>query len=88
MAYELEQFEIKVILIEPWVIKTNLEIKSGIRVSSTHSHNANSPYGEITGKRIAGLKSSFENSSSSPIEVAKVVLKAIISRKPYLRSDR
>jgi hypothetical protein len=43
------------------------------------------PYGEITGKRIAGLKSSFENSSSSPIEVAKVVLKAIISGKPYLR---
>jgi hypothetical protein len=42
------------------------------------------PYGEITGKRIAGLKSSFENSSSS-IEVAKVVLKAIISGKPYLR---
>jgi hypothetical protein len=35
------------------------------------------PYGEITGKRIAGLKSSFENSSSSPIEVAKVVLKRL-----------
>jgi len=41
MAHELEQFKIKVILIEPWVIKTNLEIKLGIRVSSTHSDNAN-----------------------------------------------
>ncbi|MDQ4022767.1 MAG: hypothetical protein M3224_03470 [Thermoproteota archaeon] len=41
MAHELEQFEIKVIFIEPWVIKTNLEIKLG-RVSSTHSDNANS----------------------------------------------
>jgi hypothetical protein len=54
-----------------------LEIKLGIRVSSTHSHNANSPYGEITRKRVAGLKSSFENSSSSSIEVAKVVLKRL-----------
>ena len=52
----LEQFDIKVIIIESWVIKANLEIKLGIRVSSTHSDNANTPYGEITGKRIAGLK--------------------------------
>jgi hypothetical protein len=84
MAHELEQFKIKVIPIGPWEIKTNLERKLGIRVSSTHSDNANKPYGEITRKRIAGLKSSFENSSSSPIEVAKVFSKAIISGKPYL----
>jgi hypothetical protein len=84
----LEQFDIKVIIIESWVIKANLEIKLGIRVSSTHILLIVImllPYGEIIGKRIAGLKSSFENSSSSPIEVAKVVLKAIISGKPYLR---
>jgi len=41
MAHELEQFKIKVLLIEPWEIKTNLEIKLGIRVSSTHNDNAN-----------------------------------------------
>ena len=41
MTHELEQFKIKVILIEPWVIKTNLEIRLG-SVSSTHSDNANS----------------------------------------------
>ena len=33
MAHELEQFKIKVILIEPWEIKTSLERKLGIRVS-------------------------------------------------------
>jgi hypothetical protein len=36
---------------------------------------------------IAGLRSKFENGSSQ-IEVAKVILKAIMSGKPYLRSDR
>ena len=41
IAHELELFEIKVIFVEPWVIKTNLEIKLG-RVSSIHSDNANS----------------------------------------------
>ena len=41
MAHELEQFKIKVIPIGPWEIKTNLERKLGIRVSSTHSDNAN-----------------------------------------------
>jgi hypothetical protein len=43
------------------------------------------PIWRDNGKEDCRLKVSFENSSSSPIEVAKVVLKVIISGKPYLR---
>lgn len=76
MAYEIEQFGIKVILIEPGVIKTNFDknLKIGKRVTIDH----NSSYREMTQKRISGFKPRFE-SGSPPIEVAKVILKAITS---------
>ena len=40
MAYEVEQFGIKVILVEPGVIKTNFanNIKIGKRVNNSSSH--------------------------------------------------
>src|SRR5919202_6664628 len=49
MAYELEQFGIKVILVEPGVIKTNFDsnLKIGKNVSTTNGNN-NSPYADIT----------------------------------------
>jgi NAD(P)-dependent dehydrogenase (short-subunit alcohol dehydrogenase family) len=76
MAYEIEQFGIKVILIEPGVIKTNFDnnLKIGKRVSIT----PNSSYSDMTQKRISGFKPRFE-SGSPPLEVAKVILKAITS---------
>ncbi|MGZ5509480.1 MAG: SDR family oxidoreductase [Nitrososphaeraceae archaeon] len=76
MAYEVEQFGIKVILIEPGVIKTNFDnnLKIGKRVSIV----LNSSYAEMTQKRISGFKPRFE-SGSPPIEVATVILKAITS---------
>jgi NAD(P)-dependent dehydrogenase (short-subunit alcohol dehydrogenase family) len=84
MAYEVEQFGIKVILIEPGVIKTNFDknLKIGKKVSiSTTTNNSNSPYADITEKRIAGFKPRFESGPSS-IEVAKVILKAFTSKNP------
>lgn len=76
MACEVEQFGIKVILIEPGVIKTNFDnnLKIGKRVSIV----PNSSYAEMTQKRISGFKPRFEN-GSPPIEVATVILKAITS---------
>jgi NAD(P)-dependent dehydrogenase (short-subunit alcohol dehydrogenase family) len=77
MAYEIEQFGIKVILIEPGVIKTNFDnnLKIGKRVTIDH----NSSYAEMTQKRISRFKPRFE-SGSPPTEVAKVILKAITSK--------
>ena len=79
MAYELDQFGTKVILIEPGVIKTNFDhnLKLGKKVSTTNDRN--SPYADITEKRIAGFKPRFENGIPA-IEVAKVILKAITSK--------
>jgi NAD(P)-dependent dehydrogenase (short-subunit alcohol dehydrogenase family) len=84
MAYEVEQFGIKVILIEPGVIKTNFDknLKIAKKASNnTTTNDSNSPYADITEKRIAGFKPRFE-SGSSPIEVAKVILKALTSKNP------
>jgi NAD(P)-dependent dehydrogenase (short-subunit alcohol dehydrogenase family) len=82
MAYELEHFGIKVILIEPGVIKTNFDsnLKVGKSVyTNVTTNDRSSPYADITEKRIAGFKPRFEN-GLAPIEVAKVILNAITSR--------
>lgn len=76
IAYEIEQFGIKVILIEPGVIKTNFN--NNIKVGERVAINSNSPYGEMTQKRISRFKPRFE-SGTPPIEVAKVILKTITS---------
>ncbi|MFL6458702.1 MAG: SDR family oxidoreductase [Nitrososphaeraceae archaeon] len=89
MAYELEHFGIKVILIEPGVIKTNFDsnLKVGKSVyTNVTTNDRSSPHADITRKRIAGFKPRFEN-GLAPIEVAKVILNAITSRNvpPELR---
>ena len=79
MAYEIEQFGIKIILIEPGVIKTNFD--NNLKIGKRVHNNQNSSYAEMTQKRINGFKSRFENGSPS-IDVAKVILKAITSENP------
>lgn len=88
MAFEIEQFGIKLILIEPGLIKTNFG--NNLKIGKSLSSNPNSPYAEITQKRVSGFKPRFENGSSA-IEVAKVILKAVTSENPpklrYLVGD-
>lgn len=79
IAYEIEQFGIKVILIEPGVIKTNFD--NNLKIGKRVHNNQNSSYAEMTQKRITGFKSRFENGSPS-IDVAKMILKAITSENP------
>ena len=81
MAYELEPFGIKVILVEPGVIKTN--IANGM-VIAEKSQNPNSPYFKIMRKMSTSFEHMLEN-ASSPDVVAKVVLKAVTSENPSLR---
>jgi NAD(P)-dependent dehydrogenase (short-subunit alcohol dehydrogenase family) len=76
IAYEIEEFGIKVILIEPGVIKTNFN--NNIKIGKKVTNDSNSPYGEMTQKRISRFKPRFE-SGTPPIEVAKVILKTITS---------
>ncbi len=81
MAYELEPFGIKVVLVEPGFIKTN--IGNNI-VTAKKSQDANSPYSQLTEKMVSFIEHGLEAGSPSDV-VAKVVLKAVRSENPNLR---
>ncbi len=82
LAYELEPLGIKLILIEPGVTKTNfnnnLKIGSKVVVDLVNKGEKESPYAEITKRRLTGFKSRFEN-GSLPIDVAESILHCIRS---------
>ncbi len=84
ISYELEQFGIRVVLIEPGFIRTNLINSSN---SEKRALNPSSPYFSLMQKVENHFKSRMENvsSSSPPDEVAKVILQAITSKNPQLR---
>lgn len=81
MSYEVEPFGIKVILIEPGVIKTNFFNSS---VLAKKSKDPNSPYARL----MKGMENSINKmmeKGSTPQYVADVVLHAITSESPKLR---
>jgi NAD(P)-dependent dehydrogenase (short-subunit alcohol dehydrogenase family) len=78
MAYELEPFGIRVVLVEPGVIRTNFV--NGL-VAAKKSQDPNSPYSQIMQKMAASFESLLENGSSADV-VAKVVLNAVTSENP------
>ena len=84
IAYEVEQFGIRVVIIEPGFIRTNL-INSG--ASPKRALDPKSPYFSLMEKVENHFKSMMENvsSSSSAEEVAKVILQAVRSENPDLR---
>ncbi len=93
LKYEVQDFGIHVILIEPGVIKTNFikNLKIGKQVITSENGNVNAntsnadlPYAEITKKRISAFKPRFEK-GSSPKEVADTILEAVTSDKPKFR---
>jgi len=81
IAYDLDQFGIKVILIEPGVIKTNFD--SGMVVAKK-SQDGSSPYFNMTQKMDAVFRQLIRN-SSPPSLVADVVVQAVKSENPNLR---
>jgi len=78
MSYELEPFGIKVVVVEPGVIRTN--IVNGMVVAKK-SQDPNSPYLQIIQKMATVLENMMEN-GSPPDLVAKVVLNAVTSETP------
>ena len=81
MAYELDQFGIKVILIEPGVIRTNI---SNSIVTAKKAQDSSSPYSQMMQKMDNNFKKFTENASSADV-VANVVLEAATSENPRLR---
>jgi len=81
MSYELEPFGIKVVVVEPGVIRTN--IVNGMVVAKK-SQDPDSPYLQIIQKMATVLENMMEN-GSPPDLVAKVVLNAVTNESPTLR---
>jgi NAD(P)-dependent dehydrogenase (short-subunit alcohol dehydrogenase family) len=81
IAFELEPFGIRVILVEPGVIRTNFA--NGM-VIAKKAQDPNSPYSQIMQKMSANWQHMMENASDAKL-VAQVVLNAITSKDSQLR---
>jgi short-subunit dehydrogenase len=79
LQYEVDQFGIKIILVQPGIIKTNFFDNI---LKTKRASDPTSPYSELLQRRINRVKTMFEN-STAPEEV--VVLNAITSITPELR---
>lgn len=81
MAYELEPFGIKVILIEPGVVRTNI---GNSTVIAKKAQDLSSPYSQMMQKIGNNFKHMSENASTVDV-VSNIVLEAATSANPHLR---
>jgi NAD(P)-dependent dehydrogenase (short-subunit alcohol dehydrogenase family) len=81
MSYELEPFGIRMVIVEPGVIKTNI---FNSVVVAKKSQDPNSPYSQIMQNMASAFEEMIKN-ASSPELVAKVVFNAVINENPNLR---
>jgi short-subunit dehydrogenase len=81
LQYEVEQFGIKIILIEPGAIKSNFF--NNLKMASK-TERPDSPYTQMMQKLNTGFSFILE-SAPLPVEVAKVIVKAVTSEHPELR---
>jgi short-subunit dehydrogenase len=81
IAYELEPFGIKVVLIEPGPVGSNFMKGSVLPKTAL---DARSPYSELVQKVNAKITSQHEN-ATSPEEVAKIIVQAILTERPEFR---
>lgn len=83
MSYELEPFGIKVVIIEPGVIRTNFK-KNSVMSKKSLDNSSISPYSTIIQKIDSSISSIIEH-ATPPEDVAKAILHAITSNNPELR---
>jgi NAD(P)-dependent dehydrogenase (short-subunit alcohol dehydrogenase family) len=81
MAYELEPFGIKVVLIEPGFIKTNF---ANAMVLAKKAQDPSSPYSEMM-QRIQANSNEMAKNASSVDVVSKAILEAVTRKSPNLR---
>lgn len=79
MSYELKQFGIKIVLIEPGVINTNFAF-----VTPKKALEANSSYSQLMNKLEENLFSTISN-GTPPKDVATVILRSITEESPEHR---
>jgi NAD(P)-dependent dehydrogenase (short-subunit alcohol dehydrogenase family) len=84
MSYEVEQFGIKVILIEPALVISDFHNNAKIVIKSDKAANS-SPYTQTMNKMFEAYKQVVEEYKMPAEEVAKVILNATISANPDQR---
>jgi len=84
IAYELEPFGIKIILIEPGAVVSNFWKNMKAATKPSESESADSPYGQMKIKISESLKRTVQN-AMHPSEVAKAILEAVTSDNPDFR---
>jgi NAD(P)-dependent dehydrogenase (short-subunit alcohol dehydrogenase family) len=82
MRYELKEFGINIVIIEPGVIKTN--IVENLKTADIRSRSK-SPYSDLIERVSKGFGKMMDNSSSPPKLVAEAILNAITSKEPEIR---
>ena len=82
MRYELKEFGINIVIIEPGVIKTN--IVENLKTADIRSRSK-SPYADLIERVSKGFEKMMDNSSSPPKLVAEAILNAITSKEPEIR---
>jgi len=81
ISYELDQFGIKVVLIEPGFIKTNF---SNAMAIAKKAQDPSSPYSPMM-QKVQTSSNEMAKSASSVDVVSKAILKAVTSERPNLR---
>ena len=81
MSYELDPFGIRVILIEPGVVRTNI---GNSTVIAKKAQDPSSPYSQMMKRMGNNFKHMSENASTVDV-VSNIVLEAATSANPHLR---
>ena len=81
IAYELEPFGIRVVLVEPGVVKTNF---ANDMVFAKNANEPNSPYLQMMQRMGGNWQYMVENGSSAEL-VARVIIDAIMSKDGNIR---
>jgi NAD(P)-dependent dehydrogenase (short-subunit alcohol dehydrogenase family) len=81
MGYELEQFGIKVVLVEPGVVRTNF---GDNMVIAQKAQDPSSPYSQMM-KKISSIRGRMIENASDTELVATVVVEAATAKEPNLR---
>jgi NAD(P)-dependent dehydrogenase (short-subunit alcohol dehydrogenase family) len=79
LAYEVEPFGIKIVLVEPGFVRTNFS-----NVVAKKSQSTDSQYSKMTEKMAASIDQ-MKVKSSSPELVANIVLEIVTNKNPNLR---
>ena len=80
ISFELEEFGIRVIVIEPGVVKS--DFFHNVKVKGM---NLESPYHELMERRVNFLDKAMKNSLTCSYDVASIILDALNSKDPKFR---